>query len=71
MALDIVEPEQPAPRCHIEGSVTHRDTIRLVQTAGNEHNTIGLVVAVLIHDRVHLAGVLGSDDLDSDTLLPP
>ena len=55
--LDVVEPQQPARGRHVERAVSHRDAVGLIEPAGDHHHAVGLVVAVAIDDRMHLAGV--------------
>ena len=44
--FDVVEPQEPARGRHVQRAVPHREAIGLVETAGDHHDTIGLVVAV-------------------------
>ena len=60
--LDVVEPQEPTRGRHVQGAVPHRDAIGLIETAGDHHDPIGLVIPVGIHDGVHLAGILRSDE---------
>ena len=62
MLFDVVEPQEPTRGRHVQRAVPHRDAIGLIETAGDHHDTIGLVVPVSIHNGVHLAGILRSDE---------
>jgi len=60
--LDVVEPKQPAGRGHVQRAVSHRETVRLIETGGDDHNAIGFVIPIGVHDRVHRPCVLRSDE---------
>jgi hypothetical protein len=60
--FDVIEAQQPTRGRHIQGAVAHRDTIGLIETAGDHHDPIGLVVPVTIDHGVHLARILRSDE---------
>ena len=62
VSFDVIEPQDPAIGRHIQRAVVNGDTIRLIETAGDHHDTISLVVAVAIDDRVYLAGEHRSDE---------
>jgi len=53
--FDVIEPKELALGNHIQRAVVHRDTIGLIEAAGDYHNAISFVVAVAIDDRVDLA----------------
>ena len=60
--LDVIEPQNPARGRHVQRAVSHRDAIGLIETGRDHHDPVGLVVAVAIDDRVHLAGGSRSDE---------
>ena len=61
MLLDVIEPQKLAGGRHVQRAVAHRDAVRLIQATGDHHDAVGLVVAVTVDDRMHLAG-RGSDE---------
>ena len=62
MLFDVVEPQEPTRSRHVKGAVPHRDAVRLIETAGDYDDTVSFVVTVAIHHRMHLAGILRSDE---------
>ena len=49
-------------RRDVQRAVAHRHAVGLVEAAGDDHDALGLVVAVTIDDGVDLARVLRSDE---------
>ncbi len=62
MPFDVIVPEQLAHGRDIQRAVAYRDPVGQIEAAGDQHHSIGLVVAVTIDDRVHLAGPERSDE---------
>ena len=62
MALDAVEALERARRRHVQRAVAHRDAVRLIEATRDHHHAVGLVVAVAVDHRVHLAGRPRSDE---------
>ncbi len=60
--FDVVEPQEPARGRHVQRAVAHRDAVGLIETAGDHHDAVRLVIAVAIDHGVDLAGVLRSDE---------
>src|SRR5690349_5403223 len=56
MSLDVVVPQDLARRRHVQRAVADGDAVRLIEAARDEHDTISLVIAIAVNDRVDLAG---------------
>ena len=55
MPLDVVVSQDPARGRDIQRAVAKGDAVGHLETAGDQHDAIRLVIAVAIDDRVHLA----------------